>query len=431
MKFLKPLLLILLLPLTVICAFAQSSTELRRRKKALASEIFFLNRSIKQTSNNKQLSLRQISILNSEIELREEKISTINSEIRLLNEEISDNTGTVKLLKSDLERLRKEYAAMVVFAFRNKGAYGKLVFVFAATDFNQGYKRLKYLNQFGKYRKKQASYIRQTQQNLNIKIAQLGNNKKEKSNLLQEKKEEKTSLGNKKEEQAQVLTKLSKQEEKLRQQLSKKKNESTRLKLAIRSAINREIELARKREAARIASAVRVRKLAEARSTSSKSLGKSLAKPANETKSANALSSTPESAKLSSGFLDNRGNLPWPVSIGSIVESFGTHNYGVNVTLENNGIDIKTIVGAPVRSVFVGEVSTVQNIGGSYAVLIRHGEYFTVYSNLKSSGVSRGQKVSIRQSIGTVLTNSDGSTLLHFEIRKGASPLNPTSWLSR
>lgn len=436
MKYLKRLLLLFLISFLGGGVFGQSSAELKRRKKALTREIQLLNESLKRTSNNKQLSLKQINSLSAEILLREQKILMINSEVRQLNEQIIDNTNTVKALKKDLYRLRKEYAAMVLFAFKNKGDYNKLVFLFSAKEFNQGYKRLKYLNQFSKYRKKQSEYIRETQQGLHVKIVELDHNKKEKSVLLQDEQEEKVTLRNKKEEQAKVLSKLSNQEEKIQKQLADKKNESARLNRAIRSAINREIELARKREAVRVAAAEKARKLAQARAAASnltsKPTGKSTSgKTSTASRSVNVLSATPESAKLSTGFRDSKGVLPWPVAVGTIVEGFGAHRYGVNVTIENNGIDIKTGAGSAVRAVFAGEVSTVQDIGGSYAVLIRHGEYFTVYSNLKSAGVSRGQKVNIKQSLGTVLTDPDGSTQLHFEIRKGASPLNPASWLSR
>jgi murein DD-endopeptidase MepM/ murein hydrolase activator NlpD len=143
------------------------------------------------------------------------------------------------------------------------------------------------------------------------------------------------------------------------------------------------------------------------------------------------LAATPESAKLSSDFLGSRGSLPWPVSNGMVIEDFGNHTIGRNVTTENNGVDIKTAAGSQVRAVFAGEVAAVQNISGSYAILIRHGEYFTVYSNLKSVNVARGQKVSLKQNIGVVITDPiDNTTEVHFEVRKGATPLNPSSWLA-
>ncbi|HEY0895693.1 MAG TPA: peptidase M23, partial [Sphingobacteriaceae bacterium] len=162
MKFLKGAVVILFLLLTSQ-AFAQSSAELKRRKEALSREIESLNKSLRNTSSTKRLSLKQIKFLNAQIRLREEKINTINSEVRLLDNQISDKTNTVRSLAAQLQKLKKEYAGMILFAFRNQSAYSKLMFIFASKDFNQAYKRLKYLQQFSEYRKKQARYIEETQ----------------------------------------------------------------------------------------------------------------------------------------------------------------------------------------------------------------------------------------------------------------------------
>ncbi len=423
------ILFFLLLSLT-IAAFAQNSEDLKRRKKELSREIELLNKSLRQTSNTKKLSLKQINSLNAEIHLREEKIATINSEINLLDNQISDNTNTVYTLQGQLNQLKKEYAGMVRFAFKNQNAYNKLMFVFAADNFNQGYKRLKYLSQFTQYRKKQAEYIKKTQNLLQIKIVELDHNKKEKSTLLEDEQEEKESLGEKKNKQAEVLSKLSKQEKQLAQQLANKKRESTRLNQAIQTAIAREIEAARKREEARIAAA-NTKTLADAKAKSNNTKTVKV-KTTTVSKGSSVLVSTPEAASLSSSFLGSRGSLPWPVATGTVVEGYGLHNYGVNVTIENNGIDIKTTKGAIVRAVYSGKVTTIKDIGGSLAVLINHGEYFTVYSNLRSVSVAQGQKVTAKQAIGTVITDpSDGTSQVHFEVRKGAAPLNPSSWLAR
>lgn len=402
-------------------AFAQSSSDLRRQKEALTREIESLNRSLNQTANNKNLSLKEIRALNAQIRLREKKINVINSEVKLLDNQISDNTNTVRSLQSQLNKLKKEYAAMVLFAFRNQSAYNKLMFIFAAENFNQSYKRLKYLQQFSEYRKKQARYIEGTQKDLNVKIVELDRNKQEKSNLLSDQQKEKKTLGIQKNSKSKVLSSLTTQEKKLKQELTQKQKESARLNRAIQNAINREIEEARRRAEAE-AKAELAKAKAENRTVPN-------AKPV--ASGSSILSATPESAKLSSDFLGSRGNLPWPVSNGMVIEDFGNHTIGRNVTVENNGVDIKTAPGSQVRAVFAGEVAAVQNISGSYAVLIRHGEYFTVYSNLKSVSVSRGQKVTLKQSIGLVITDPiDGTTEVHFEVRKGATPLNPASWLS-
>lgn len=402
-------------------AYGQSSSELKRRKEALTREIESLNKSLNKTANNKNLSLKQIRALNAQIRLREEKISTINSEVRLLDNQISDNTNTVRSLQSQLNKLKKEYAGMVLFAFRNQSSYSKLMFIFASGNFNQAYKRLKYLQQFSEYRKKQAKYIEGTAEDLNIKIKELDRNKQQKSHLLDDQKKEKQTLGVQKNSKSKVLTGLSREEKKLKQELSKKQRESATLNRAIANAINREIEAARRRAEAEARAAAEKAKAENKEAPDAKPISRG----------SSILAATPESAKLSSDFLGSRGSLPWPVTSGMIIEGFGNHTYGRNVTTENNGVDIKTAPGSAVRAVFGGEVAAVQNFAGSYAVLIRHGEYFTVYSNLKSVNVARGQKVSLKQNIGSVITDSvDGTTEVHFEIRKGAEPMNPASWLA-
>ena len=402
-------------------AFGQSSSELKRRKESLSREIESLNKSLNKTSSNKNLSLKQIRALNAQIRLREEKISTINSEVRLLDNQISDNTNTVRSLQAQLNKLKKEYAGMVLFAFRNQSSYSKMMFIFASQNFNQAYKRLKYLQQFSEYRKKQATYIEGTANELNVKIQQLDRNKLEKSHLLTDQQKERQTLGVQKNSKSRVLTGLSREEKKLKQELNQKQRESATLNRAIANAINREIEEARKRAEA------------EARAAAAKAKAENKdapdAKPIS--RGSSILAATPESAKLSSDFLGSRGSLPWPVTNGLIIEGFGNHTYGRNVTTENNGVDIKTAPGSAVRAVFAGEVAAVQNFAGSYAVLIRHGEYFTVYSNLRSVNVSRGQKVTLKQNIGSVITDGvDGTTEVHFEVRKGAEPMNPAGWLA-
>jgi septal ring factor EnvC (AmiA/AmiB activator) len=280
---------------------------------------------------------------------------------------------------------------------------------------------LKYLQQFSEYRQKQAQYIEGTQKELNVKITELDLNKKQKNEILTDKQKEKRTLGIQKNSKSKVLNSLTSQEKRLKQELTQKQRESSILNRAIQNAINKEIEEARKRAEA------------EARAAAAKA--KSQNKDAPDYKpvasGSSILAATPESAKLSSDFLGSRGSLPWPVTNGMIIEDFGNHTIGRNVTTENNGVDIKTAPGSAIRAVFGGEVAVVRNISGSYAVLIRHGEYFTVYSNLKTVNVSRGQKVMLKQNIGTVITDPiDGTTEVHFEVRKGATPMNPASWLS-
>jgi septal ring factor EnvC (AmiA/AmiB activator) len=435
MKFLK-LVVFFFCAFCVFEAHAQSSAELKRRRAELTSELENLNREYRETVKNKKSTIKQLNILKAQIGLREEKINTVNSEIRLLNSQINENSNTVRTLQQQLDGLKKEYAAMIVFAYHNQSAYNKLMFVFASKDFNQAYKRLKYLQQFGTYRERQANSIQGTQKDLHVKINQLDRTKNEKSNLLEEQKKEKETLAKEKSSQDQVVVGLSKQEGSLRKQQREVRANIARASRALNAAIAREIAEARRKaeaearaEAARRAALAAERAKAENKSAAEIAVA---AKPKAISRSSDSeiLSATPEAAKLSNDFLGNRGRLPWPVSNGQIIQGFGVY-YTDGIKNNNTGIDIRTGSNAAVRAVFEGEVTKVVDVSGTYLVIIRHGEYFTGYVNLKSVSVSAGQKVNTRQTIGVAATDpSTGETSVHFELNQGRTSVNPKIWLA-
>lgn len=425
---------LLLLLLTVQISYGQSSSELKKRKVAINREIESLKKTRSKIDKNKKLSLAQINLLNAQIKLREEKIGTINSEIKILDNKISTNTSEVQSLQTDLSRLKKEYANMILFAFRNQGSYNKLMFIFAAKDFNQAYMRLKYIQQVGRFRKSQAKYIMTTQVTLKKQISILDKNKKEKSHLLTDQLTEKQTLGKDKDQQSKILNSLTKQQRTLQQQLAKKQKEASSLNSAIQAAIRKEI-LAEQRKAAeraRLAEKARLAKLAAAKAKASTKAPASSTSPKPVAKIASGssvLASSPEDAKLSSSFMGNRGRLQKPAQ-GIVTQGFGQYKYKSNVTLFNPGINIKTAAGAAVYAVFDGQVSQVFMVLNNYAVMIRHGEYFTIYSKLKSVSVSAGQKVNTRQNIGTVASDpAEGISEMQFQIWKGKSPIDPSGWV--
>lgn len=401
-------------------SFAQSSAELKRKRDKITEELDKLNDEYTKISRDKRTSLKQLSLLKAQIDLREEKIKTANSEIRLLDHQISNNSNNVRSLQSQLDQLKKEYAAMVLFAFRNQSAYNKLMFIFAANDFNQAYKRLKYMQQFGDYRQRQAGYIEGTQKDLHVKIVALDHDKKEKKNILQDQQKEKEKLGKEKDNQAQVVNTLSKEQKRTKKEMAQQNRLLSQIRKSIGAAIRREIEEARRKEA----EAVRIA-AAKAKAENKPTV---VAKPAS--KGTDVLSATPEAAKLSNDFLGNRGRLPWPVANGAIVGKFGL-TYIQGIKTDNSGVDIKTSQGAAVRSVFSGEVSKVENVDGSYLIVIRHGEFFTAYMNLRTVSVSKGQKVSIKQTIGSAGVDPEsGDSQVHFELWKGFTPQNPQNWIA-
>ncbi|QPH38388.1 murein hydrolase activator EnvC family protein [Pedobacter endophyticus] len=422
-------LFILFLSAFAISATAQTESQLRRKKEAIQREIEQLQKNLSKTASGKKLTLQQINGINAQIRLRQQKIGTINSEIKNIDNQISQNTNTVHNLQDQLGDLKKEYAAMIRFAQRNRNAYDKMMFIFASKDFNQAYKRIKYLQQFSQYRKKQAGYIETTQQNLNGKIKVLDKTLREKSNLLKEQEREQEKLGKDKNRQSVTLGKLSKQERQFKRDIAQRRKQQKQIDAAISAAIRRAIEEAKRKaaEAARIAAAKAAAEAAKAKAENRPAPAAPAAAKAKTT--SEALTATPETARLSAGFENNRGRLPWPVANGTITETFGRHMVD-QAPYTNDGVDITTSDGAAVRAVFSGKVLTVQYIQGRGVVIIIHGEYITVYQNLRNVSVSTGSNVETKQTIG-VVANTGDDAILKFQIRRGQSPLNPEGWISK
>ncbi len=421
MRFLK-LVTFLLLMISLQSAFGQSSSALKKRKEAITREIEELKRSRSKIDKNKKLSLNQINLLNTQIRLREDKIRTINTEIKMLDTKIISSTTEVISLQTNLNKLKAQYSKMIVFAFKNQGAYNKLMFIFASHNFNQAYMRLRYIQQVGTFRKRQAKEIITTQISLKKQINELDQNKKEKTNLLMDQIVEKQTLGKDKEQQSKILTGLTKKQKELQQQLSRKQREANTLNKAIQEAIRKEILAAQRKEAER-------RRLAAAAEAASKAK-KNTVKPKPVASGSSILASSPEDAKLSSSFLGSRGRMQKPAQ-GIITQGFGQQKFN-NVTIFNPGINIKTAPGANVYAVYGGKVSKVIYLVNSYTIIIRHGEYFSIYSKLKNTSVAAGQEVTARQSIGQVATDiTEDLTEMQFQIWKGGTPVNPSGWISQ
>ncbi|MFD1769621.1 murein hydrolase activator EnvC family protein [Sphingobacterium suaedae] len=401
---------------------AQSSAELKKQREKIDAEIAELTKVLRAKTQEKLLSQREVNALSRQLDLREDKISTINAELRIINNNIQANTKIVSQLKSELEKMRKDYEKMILFAFRNKNGYNKLMFIFASRDFNQAFKRVKYLQQFNDARKIKAAEIEATKKNIELKIAQLERDRQTQQQLLKEQEAEKSIISKDRAAHAKELSELRREESNYKGQLSKKQQEKKRIDAMIQAAIRREIAEERRRaEEAR-------RKAAEAEA---KRTGKTVAEVEKKTprkSDSEILRSTPEAARLSADFKSNRGRLPWPVAQGNIVRNFGFETVERNVRIDNSDIAIRTSTNGAVKAVFEGEV--VQVIGSF--VVIKHGEYFTSYSNLKSVSVGRGQKVGRGQQIGTADEDPDaGYSVVNFGVFQGQTAMNPSSWLAK
>ena len=394
-----PVVLFLLLCVTLN---AQTKKELQLKKKKLLEEIEYTNKLLDETKKSKDLTLDELVQLNKKIGARAEIISTINAQIRLLDKQIANKKTIVASLEDDLEELKEEYAKMIYYSYKNRSSYNRLMFVFSAENFNEAYKRLKYLQQYTAYRRRQADLITKTKLSITRELEDMQNKMKDKQRLLDSKRTEKNKLTSEKVQQERVVIELKQKEKDLLKDLKRKQLTAQKLEKAIEEIIKEEIRKAR--EAAM-----------------------------KKGKSSEGFPMTPEAQKLSASFAANKGKLPWPVEQGVITGQFGTHPHPVltQVTVKNNGVDISTSEGAIARSVFEGEVSRVIIIPGEgKSVLVRHGEYLTVYSYLSSVFVKTGDKITTKQQLGVLVSDvANARTSIHFELWKGMDRLNPEYWI--
>ena len=407
-------------------AIGQNKKDLEKKKAQLQKEINATNQLLNETKKNKKLSLNQLVTLNQKIEIREELITTIAYEVNEINSSINLTNTSINNLKKEIEKLKAEYEKMIYYAYKNQSAYTKLMFIFSAKDFNQAYNRMKYFEQYSEYRKKQALIIQKTQNNLAEKVKELEAKKSELNALLGEKEEEKKTLTIEKSEKEDVLIQLQEKEGQLKADLKKKQEDANKLQKEIKRIIEEVIKRAREE-------AVLAAKNAKAKNPPNPKNNTTKENP-KEVKNENVLTLTPEAQKLSDNFELNKGKLPWPVAEGVIIEYFGEHDHPVlkGIKVKNDGIDISTKVGSAVRAVFDGEVTGVISIpGAGKAIIVRHGEYLSVYSNLSETNVKKGDKIKTKQNIGTALTDEDNKTSMELQIWKGSILLNPIGWIYR
>ena len=393
--------------------------QLEQEIQSLQKEISTANQLLKKTTKDKEMTLNEVSILDKKIKQREQLIKAYKEQIAVLDEEIDKGQSNIRSLNSNLSHLRKEYAKMITFAYKNRSHYDKLEFLFAAEDFNQAFSRLRYIQQFSSARQTKMEQIASTEKRISGEVEASQKAREQQAALLKDEKTQQAALQQEKEELNQQVTKLKKKEGTIQQDIKDKQQQAKKLQKAIDDIIAEEIRKANEE-------AERKRKEAEKKDKTT-----APAAPSKE----KGMALTPAEKTLSVGFVNNKGKLPWPVERGVIASSYGKHTSVVSdkVTVTNNGIDIATTENAQARAVFDGEVASVTKLMGcNTVVIIRHGEYFTVYSNLENVTVKRGDKVKTKQNIGTVHTSkTENKTELHFELLKETQRQNPANWLAK
>lgn len=422
--------------------------ELEAKRKELHQQIAESETLLQSTRKDVKSQLDNLALLTGQIEERRRYINTIESDVNTLTGEITSLQRQLNKLRRELTDKKKKYETSVQYMYRNKSIQEKLMFIFSAENLSQTYRRLRYVQEYANYQRLQGMEIERKQKQVTAKKKELEQTKKAKENLLKQGEAEKAKLEIQEKDRQTLVANLQKRQKTIQSEINKKKRSAQQLNAQIDRLIEIEIEKARKRaeeEARRKAAAeAEARKAAEAKKAASekkagdagsgttKSAGK--AETPKKVAPVEKFNLNSEDRQLSGSFERNRGILPMPITGPYVIVShYG--QYAVdglrNVKLDNKGIDIKGKPGAQARAIFDGEVSAIFQYNGLNNILVRHGNYISVYCNLSSVSVAKGSKVNTRTVLGTVHTDGSGNAVLHFQLRKETAKLNPELWLGR
>jgi septal ring factor EnvC (AmiA/AmiB activator) len=376
------------------CLFAQSKAELEEKRNATLNEINYVDNMLKSTSKKKEESMNAVKIIGNKLNLRESVIRGMRSEINLLSERIELNTIAIDMMESDLVDLRKDYTRAVINSYKSQKQNPELVYILSAKDFNQGYKRLKYLQQVTKFRRKESEIIMELKDQIMSTKERLQNDLSRISDLKTREEHQKSLLQTEQERKQEIVKSLSKKEKQLQRDLEEKR----RIAEKIEKEISRLMEAERKKTV--------------------------------------KSESTPEQKLIGENFAENRGRLPWPVERGIITSQFGIQKHPVlkYVTENNIGIEITSSGKTSVRSIFKGEVARIFSVqGANMIIIIRHGKYLSVYQNIVDLKVKLGDKVDTKEEIGSVYcdTENGNKSILKFMICEEKEYLNPEVWIAK
>lgn len=381
-------------------ANCQSVESLEKKIQSIQKDIKLAEKLLKETSKDKETSINQVNLLQTQISQRENLIKTYQSQINAINKDIQNNKDQISALEKNLELYRKEYSNLLLINYRNKGKVNNLLFIFSSEDFNQAIRRMRYVQELNGLVKEKIEEIDSTQIKIQLQLEKNEKNRKDKEKILGKEKLEKAALMKERDKLNNDIASLRKKEKQIQKDITAKEKQTKDLKKQIEKIIAEEIRKAKEREEA-----------------------------------AKKNNTTSIDYNLSSNFAQNKGKLPYPVEQGIITGRYGPsqHPTQKKVTVNNNGIDISTTKGSTARCVFEGKVCYVMSQGANTAVLVRHGLYFTLYSNLEKVFVKKDDNVATGQEIGRIHTNvNDGKTILHFEIwQENRTTVNPALWIKK
>jgi murein hydrolase activator len=426
--------------LTVAAQPPNERAELERKRKETLREIELLNNQYNEIKKNKKASLGQLAVIQRKLELRNKVINDINKQVNVINRSINTSYVEMRRLQKDLDTLKMNYAQNVVYAYKNRSSYDFLNFLFSASNFNDAVRRIAYMRAYRNYRSQQLDAIAKTEQLYKEKITELTNNRKEKTAVLGEQTKEIGELVKDKNEQAAVVNDIKKRENEISKVLASKRKQAQSLQNAMTALMKRiaaEEDKKRKLAMQKAAEVKPIKSNNEVSTTEKTSSGSATTTSKPEVK----VTPTKERAQqayeelnraeinLAANFESNKGRLPWPVDNGFVSTPFGRSTLPGNIVWSQEWITISSPIGSSVKAVFDGEVVSISDQNGVTTVAIKHGNYITMYSNLSSLAVAKGQNVTRGSVIGRVDANIEGEGSLEFILIKGQQNLNPTSWL--
>ncbi|WGF93697.1 murein hydrolase activator EnvC family protein [Aequorivita marisscotiae] len=420
-------LFVCIISVSTLSAQVDKQKELEEKRQAILEEIKQINSLLFKTKKEEKSVLSQVEDLNQRIAASENLIRVTNQQANLLTRSINSNIEKISSLREELKVMKADYAAMIQKSYKSKNQQSRIMFLLSSQNFLQAYKRVQYMKQYAKFRKKQGEGIRIKTEELQKLNADLISQKKTKQKLIAENEVAKAQLTEERKDQQALVATLKKDESKFASQIRTKQKQADAIDKQIDELIRAAIEEAN-RIAREKALAAEKAKGTASTSTSTKNV---ITKPAKTEEFA----LTAEEKSLAANFTNNKGKLPWPVEKGMVVKSFGTHQHPQfpNVTTNSSGVEIATADNEQVRSIFDGQVMSIQIIkGANKVVFIQHGDYISVYSNLATVSVKKDDKVSTKQTIGTVAKSpTEGRTVLKFYIYQNKTKINPADWIYR
>lgn len=388
MKRLLLYIALILLPLTI---FGEDVKSLQKQQKQLQKQIENTNKMLEQTKSSEKATVNKLELIGQNIKAQKQMIRSLDKEINALDAEMSQLTERRNDLQTELESLKADYARLIRETHYAQMQQSPLIFLFSSSNFQQLLRRIRYMQEFARYRHEQVNRIEHVQEEIDEQNNLLRVNRSGKQTALKNRKREEENLARDERKQQQMLSELQKKKGDLVAQLKKQQKKAADLNKKIDDMI---------------------KKQTQAKTTLTK-----------------------EQQLVAGGFEQNKGRLPWPVEQGTISGQFGKHQHPVykDVTIENKGIYLQTVAGASARAVFEGEVSSCFMMNNNYAVIVQHGNYRSVYAGLSKLSVKQGDKVTAKQKLGTIYTDSDldNKTELYFQIYKDRDIQNPTQWLSK